>query len=378
MIPTWVVTLQIVLEDLFPTGSSEIQGVEVATPFLPYIGLGVLLIIAFLGFRVYKNFSAFPNDDEERIGKVNFVWMGHYKFTGNVSRWTEPLDETQLEFLEQDPKYANGITKILELIRQKKLFVYQMKIMEWDDAFDIKGKKEPWVIISSADIGHPDYSWEDTKGEFNWGTMRKEKPKYVVCYEDSRYFDVPNIEGNIVDVMVIAPIPRVTIGDTGLNKIGIDDEELDHVSHILKVEKLQEMKSLANLIPYLIPLAETTDLIKSKNIQVREYRKLVEDRDNIINKLQRDGDENRILAAEKPIIGEEAPPPPEPPGHPWVWFAIFGISAIIGYKVPPSIAALQGLNPDIAAVLALVLVGAAYALTHKRKSSEEGTSLVEV
>ena len=136
------------------------------------------------------------------------------------------------------------------------------------------------------------------------------------------------------------------------------------------------MKALANIIPYLIPLAETTDLIKSKNIQVREYRKLVEDRDTIINKLQRDGDETRILAAEKPIIGEEAQPPPEPPGHPWVWFAIFGISAIIGYKIPPSVAALQGLNPDIAAVFALILVGAAYALTH-RVRSESQTSMVE-
>jgi len=123
----WAITLQIVLDDLFPTGS-EIQGVEVATPYLPYVGLAVLIVLAFLGWRVYKNFSAFPNDDEERIGKVNFVWMGHYKFTGNVSRWTEPLDETQLEFLEQDPKYSEGISKILDLVHQKKLFVYQIRL----------------------------------------------------------------------------------------------------------------------------------------------------------------------------------------------------------------------------------------------------------
>ncbi len=375
MIPTWAITLQIVLEDLFPQGS-DIQGVEVATPYLPYVGLAVLLLIGFFALRVYKNFSAFPNDDEERIGKVNFVWMGHYKFTGNVSRWTEPLDETQLEFLESDPNYSGGISKILDLVHKKKLFVYQMKISEWDDAFDIKGKKEPWVIISSADIGHPDYSWEDTKGEFNWGTMRKEKPKYVICYEDSRYFDVQNIEGNIIDVMVISPIPRTTIGDTGTNQIGIDEDELGHVSHTLKVENLQEMKALANLIPYLIPLAETTDLIRSKNVQVREYRKLVDDRDSVINKLQRDGDETRIIAAEKPIIGEEAPPLPEPPGHPWAWFAIFGVAAIIGYKLPPSIAALQGLNPDIAAVLALVVVGGVYALMHRNRTNQP-TAMVE-
>jgi len=249
-----------------------------------------------------------------------------------------------------------------------------MKIMEWDDAFDVKGRKEPWVIISSADIAHPDYSWEDTRGEFNWGTMRKEKPKYVICYEDSKYFDVLNVEGNILDVMVISPVPRITIGESGIAKIGIDDADLGMVSHTLKVEKLQEMKALANIIPYLITLAETTDLIKSKNIQVREYRKLVDDRDSIINKLQRDGDETRILAAEKPIIGEEPQPPPEPPGHPWVWFALFGFAAIIGYKVPPSIAALQNMNPDLAAILAIVLVGAVYALTHKRKS---GTGMVE-
>ena len=375
MIPVWAIPLQIILDDLFPDVGDSLSGVETATPYLPYIGIAVFIVLAFLGLRVYKNFSAYPND-EERIGIVNFVWMGHYKFRGNVSRWVEPIDETILEFLETDPKYADGISKIVDLIHRKKLFIYQMKIAEWDDAFDIKGKKEPWVIISSADIGHPDYAWEDTKGEFNWGTMRKEKPKYVVCYEDSRYFPVTNVEGNVVDVMTIAPLPRTTIGDTGVNKIGIDDDELSLISHTLKVEKLSEMKALAHIIPYLIPLSETTELIKSKNIQVREYRKLVEDRDTIINKLQRDNDENRILAAEKPIIGEEPQPPPEPPGHPWVWFAGFIIATLIGYKLPENIAALRDLSPDLSAIMVAVIIGIAYAFTHKNAQAQE-TSLVE-
>ncbi len=375
MIPVWAIPLQIILDDLFPDVGDSLSGVETATPYLPYIGIAVFIVLAFLGLRVYKNFSAYPND-EERIGIVNFVWMGHYKFRGNVSRWVEPIDETILEFLETDPKYADGISKIVDLIHKKKLFIYQMKIAEWDDAFDIKGKKEPWVIISSADIGHPDYAWEDTKGEFNWGTMRKEKPKYVVCYEDSRYFPVTNVEGNVVDVMTIAPLPRTTIGDTGVNKIGIDDDELSLISHTLKVEKLSEMKALAHIIPYLIPLSETTELIKSKNIQVREYRKLVEDRDTIINKLQRDNDENRILAAEKPIIGEEPQPPPEPPGHPWVWFAGFIIATLIGYKLPENIAALRDLSPDLSAIMVAVIIGIAYAFTHKNAQAQE-TSLVE-
>jgi len=373
MIPSWAVTLQIFLDDLFPTAGDELSGVEVATPYLPYVGIAVLLFFGFLFFRLYLNFSKFPND-EERIGKVNFIWMGHYKFTGNVSRWTEPLDEITLEFLREDDKYKEGMSKLLDLIHQGKMFVYQMKITEWDDAFDIRGGKEPWVIISSADIGHPDYSWEDTKGEFSWGTMRKEKPKYVVCFEDSRYIPLKSIEGNEINTIVIAPIPRRTVDGSG--KIGIDEKELGHISHTLKVEKLQEMKSLASIVPYLIPLAETTELIRSKNVQVREYRKLVEDRDTIINKLQRDNDENRILAAEKPIIGEEAPPIPEPPGTPWFWFLGFGIAAIIGYKLPVSIAALRDLNPDLAAIIALVFVGGIYALTHRRKGGEE-TSLVE-
>lgn len=375
MIISWAVTLQIFLDDLFPQAGETLSGVETATPYLPYVGIAVLIVIAFLGLRVYKNFSAYPND-EERIGIVNFVWMGHYKFRGNVSRWTQPIDETTLEFLESDPKYADGISKIVDLVKQKKLFVYQMKIADWDDAFDIKGKKEPWVIISSADFGHPDYAWEDTRGEFNWGTMRKEKPKYVILYEDSKYVPVRNVEGNIVDVIIGSPIPRRTIGDTGIATFGLDEEAIHMVSHTLKVEKLQDMKALATIIPYLIPLAETTDLIKSKNIQVREYRKLVEDRDGIINKLQRDNDETRILAAEKPIIGEEAPPPPEPPGHPWIWFAGFIFATLVGYRLPENIAALRDLSPELSALLVSLVVGAAYMLTHRQSQSDQ-TSLVE-
>ena len=124
MIPVWAIPLQIILDDLFPQVGDSLSGVETATPYLPYIGIAVLILIAFLGLRVYKNFSAYPND-EERIGIVNFVWMGHYKFRGNVSRWSEPIDEVSLEFLETDPKYADGISKIVDLIHKKKLFIYQ-------------------------------------------------------------------------------------------------------------------------------------------------------------------------------------------------------------------------------------------------------------
>lgn len=375
LIISWLIPLQIIFEDLFPQTGDALSGVETVTPFLPYIGAAVLIFFGWLGLRVYKNFSAYPND-EERIGIVNFVWMGHYRFRGNVSRWTEPIDETTLEFLESDPKYADGISKIVDLIHKKKLFIYQMKIAEWDDAFDIKGNKEPWVIITTADIGNPDYAWEDTKGEFNWGTMRKEKPKYVILYEDSKYVPTTNVEGNIVDVVIGSPLPRRTLGDSGMNTFGLDENEIHMVSHTLKVEKLQEMKALATIIPYLIPLAETTELVKSKNIQVREYRKLVEDRDSIINKLQRDNDETRILAAEKPIIGEEAPEPPEPPGHPWVWFAGFIIATLIGYRLPENIAALRDMNQELSALLVALVVGVAYALTHRNTYKQE-TSLVE-
>ena len=133
-----------------------------------------------------------------------------------------------------------------------------------------------------------------------------------------------------------------------------------------KVNKFANMKELAAITPYLIPLAETTDLIKNKNIQVREYRKLVEDRDSIINKLQRDNDETRILAAEKPIIGEEVLPPPDPPGHPWIWFAGFIFATLIGYKLPESIAVLRDMNQDLSALLVALVVGAAYMLTHRQ------------
>lgn len=342
----------------------EIQGVDTVTSFVPYIVMGIFGFLAFLGLRVYKNYQEFPND-EARIGKVKVHWQGNYTFEGNVSRYTLPILPSTMEELKQTSWFKKAGEELEALLQARKIFLYEMKITDFEDAFDLKrGRKESALIISSGDLGSDKFAWEDTKGQFSWGTLRKEKMKNVFAHSSSRYFDPTTIDDNIRDVWVIAPIP---ISDT-TEDFGYDD--FDDEKYTLDISILPNMPSLAQVVPYLVAVARSNELIRNKNIQLDKLKHLLEERDSKLNRSQRENDILRAISASEPLIGEKNPKmPPEKPS-PFVWFIMFGIAGLVGTRLPDSVSQLRELDPMISGFLCVIALAGVYYMTSRKKEDE--------
>lgn len=340
-----------------------IQGVETVISFVPYIVIGIFAFLVFLGLRVYRNYQEFPND-EARIGKVKIHWQGNYTFEGNVSRYTLPILPSTIEELKQTTWFKKAGEELEALIQARKLFLYEMKVTDFEEAFDLKRRKESALIISSGDLGSEKFSWEDTKGQFSWGTLRKEKIKNVFAHSSSRYFDPTTIDDNIRDVWVIAPIP---ISDT-TEDFGFDD--FDNEKYTLDVSILPNMPSLAQVVPYLVAVARSNELIRTKNIQLDKLKHLLEERDSKLNRSQRENDILRALSASEPLIGEKQPKPlPEKPS-PFIWFIMFGIAGLVGTRLPDSVSQLRELDPMISGFLCVIALAGIYYMTSRKKEDE--------
>lgn len=343
--------------------------IETVTPVAQIIAIIVLIGGVFLLWRINHNVKAFPND-EERVGKVTFRWQGNYSFMANVSRYTEPILESTMEELKQTPWFEKTAREIEVFVKNKKLVLYQAKMLEWDDILDMRGKKEPALIISSGDIANERYSWEDKRGEFDWGTMRRERPKNVFIHESSRHIVVESVDGNDIDVFLIAPIPRVEAGEDG--RIGFDDETQLMKSHLIDVEVLPQMKHLAQAVPFLIAVARSNDLIKAKNIQLEKLKDLLESRDDKLNKAQRLNDILRIIGADEPLIGEKPRPPPVPEPFPMPWLAFAGLAGILGTQAPANIPEISTMNPVMAGLIGTgAVIGWAFIMKRKKDRGSE-------
>ena len=348
---------------------TEIQGVETVTSFVPYIAIGIFIFLLFLVIRIFKNIQAYPND-ESRIGKVKINWQGNYAFEGNMSRYTLPILPSTMEELKKTSWFKKAGDELEQKLQDRKLFLYEMKITDYEDAFDLKGKKEYALIISSDDLGDEKYAWEETKGHFSWATLRKEKMKQVFAHESSSYYDVKTIDDNIKDVWVIAPIPRIRIRDEESSiseEFGYEDEK-----YALDVSVLPNMSSLAQVVPYLVAVARSNEMIRSKNIQLDKLKHLLEERDSKLNRSQRENDILRAISASEPIIGEKNPPIPEEKPAPFMWFIMFGIAGLVGTRLPESVSQLKSLDPMVSGILCVILLAGIYYMTKRKKEDMDG------
>jgi hypothetical protein len=342
----------------------DIQGVETVTSFVPYVIMGIFGFLAFIGLRIYKNLQEYPND-EARIGKMKIHWQGNYTFEGNMSRYTLPLLPSTMEELKQTNWFKKSGEELESLLQSRKLFLYEMKITDFEEAFDLKGKKESALIISSGDLGSEKYAWEDTKGKFSWGTLRKEKMKNVFAHSSSRYFDIKTIDDNIKDVWIVAPIPISENGERFGYEISEDDEK-----YSLDVSILPNMPSLAQVVPYLVAVARSNELIRSKNIQLDKLKHLLEERDSKLNRSQRENDILRAISASEPLIGEKNPKMPAEKPSPFIWFIMFGIAGLVGTRLPDSVSQLRELDPMISGFLCVIALAGIYYMTSRKKEDE--------
>lgn len=272
------VTLQI-LEDLLfgftgtPTEDAT-AGVLGAIGFLFWI---FIVIGGFVGgtyiFRIiWMKFQYDVKDGGLELFPIRIIWMGKFgSIEGNLSA-NNSFDEETMIGLEEHTglKFDKEIVK--EQIRNKKLFVYNLKITDEGDILEDFSKKVR--LISPVDLADPKYNWLDTKGKRNLGSIiRREKRRNVVLYSTTQRYSVFDEDKNYeqVEYWTISPLPMVD-AKTPVQFIGNPIKPVP--THFIDIIKFEGGKQLSQFLEIKPALTEALEKLGQARAEAKNYERL--------------------------------------------------------------------------------------------------------
>jgi hypothetical protein len=301
--------------------------------------------------------SMYPNP-ESRVSKMTILWQGQYEFAGNVSRLRVPLSQTIFDQLNQEPKFRGGLKELENLVRNKKIFLYEMNLTDWNDALNLKSK-ESALIISPVDIASDKFSWEDTKEKFSVSTLTYEQNRFLMVSESSLKFEVITLDEVVREIFVISPIPRYSEKISEIMNIKSLNMDLNEDRTGINIIQLPNMKEFADLVPKMVGLAKATSMIKTRNMSINNLGEVIKEKDDKIAELTEEISVARAIASSNPLIGEVNPKKPEKYIAPLFWFVVFGIAGLGGTKLPTFATELNSLDPVVGGIIG---IGVAFAL----------------
>lgn len=258
-----------------------------------------ILLIAFVGFigfaifRTYRYVSSYAGDGEP-LGPFKITIQGLTTVKGNLSRHYF-ITDGEYELLKSlDHKdVSDNIQDFRERVEKGELFVYDFRITDYDEAFDLRGGQDS-IVLSPVDLEHNEFSWLDVKGErsITSPTFRV-KHRNVVCFSQSRYFHDQVMAERDVDVYDLVPIPKT-----------LTTMKLDSTSEVvLHLQKLSNAISDATTSEYMRTISENWQEIKPLRDEVDRLRKLLIDKDIEISDVHKEGEHDRHMAYTNPVIG---------------------------------------------------------------------------
>jgi len=242
------------LDDLI-FGFSDKPTTEGSEPILGILGFVFWIVIiigaTFGGFIIIRMaWLKFAYEGGIEIAPYRFIWMGKYgEIEGNLSL-NDSFDDETMEGLEQHTELRFVKSIVQDQIKNGQLFVYNFKITDEGDILEDFAKKVR--IISPADITLPKYTWLDTRGKRNLGSiLRREKRRNVVCYHTSRRETVFDEDGHEVEYWIISPLPMVDAKE----EIGFTGKPITpapaHFIDVIKIEGGKKLAEIATLAPIL-------------------------------------------------------------------------------------------------------------------------------
>lgn len=298
------------LEDLM-FGFSGTPTEEATASSLGIIGfifwIVVIIGATFGGFILFRMaWLKFAYEGGIEIAPYRFIWMGRYgEIEGNLSL-NDSFDEETMDGLElhTDLKIVKDV--VLDQIKNGKLFVYNFKITDEGDILEDFAKKVR--IISPADITLPKYTWLDTRGKRNLGSiLRREKRRNVVVYHTSRRETVFDEDGNEVEYWIISPLPMVEAKEA----IGFNGKPISptpsHFIEVFKIEGGKKLGEIATLAPILAEAikkflhvkAERDNYAKLYDAEVERNQQINMEKEELKHKLSQ---KIYVGLDEKPII----------------------------------------------------------------------------
>lgn len=368
--------LQSDLSDAFTEtfGSSVSEGFAgVAVWLIPLIAVILVGIIVYIGIRILKIRFDYAGQGQ-RFGKFKIHVMGKYRIEGNLSKNEDFLKSEDLAELSKHKGIELVPAKIKEMVRSEKLFVYDFRITDTSEAFDLTGSYKSSKIISANRLESEEFSWVDQKGERSLTSVfLKEYPKNVIAYHTSEHFEVLNPDRNLDDYWLLDPVPMKENQKFGFES----DTKLGNIYEV-KIEHLEGGKNLSTASSMIETLSESFRQIRISREQVENMQDLVEHKDKelatkniIINKL-------RHHLNQKVLIGHPEPTKEEPKDMGWGWVIGGFFMGAVGVIIVPEIPALSGKVPDwFGAVIALVALVAVKHITEKKKATDPYRDITE-
>jgi len=259
----------------------------------PIIIIAFLSIAVFFGFRAYRYVNSYAGDGEP-LGPFKITIQGMSTVKGNLSRHYFVTDQEYnlLRSLDQQD-VAKNIEDFRQRVEKGELFIYDFRITDYDEAFDLHGGKDS-LVLSPVDLEDSEYSWLDSKGErsISSPTLRI-KHHNVVCFSQSRYTPDQVMAERDVDLYDLVPIPKLLTNMTLNGK--------DQV--VLFMQKLADARSDATFAEYMRTISENWQEIKPLRDEIERLRAKIVDKDREISDVHREGEHDRHLGYTNPLIG---------------------------------------------------------------------------
>lgn len=258
----------------------------------------IILTIFFVGiglafYRMWRYVTSYAGDGEP-LGPFKITIQGLTTVKGNLSRHYY-ISDAEYEMLKSlDYKdVADNIQDFRERVDNGRLFVYDFRITDYDEAFDLKGGKDS-IVLSPVNLDNSEFSWLDVKGErsITSPTLRV-KHRSVVCFSYSRYYQDQQMVDREVDVYDLVPIPKTLTS----MKLGSETQVVLHLT------KLANAQGDATISEYLKTIAENWQEIAPLRKEIERLRKLLLDKDVEIADVYKEGEHDRHLAYTNPVVG---------------------------------------------------------------------------
>ncbi len=272
--------------------------------------LVVIIGASFGGFILFRMaWLKFAYEGDVEIAPYRIIWMGKYgEIEGNLSL-NESFDDETMDGLEEhtDLKIIKNIVK--DQIKNKRLFIYNFKITDEGDILEDFSRKVR--IISPDDLTLPKFTWLDTKGKRNLGSiLRREKRRNVVVYHTSKRVTVFDEDGNEVEYWIVSPLPMVdektTVEFKKEEKSGKIVEAISPTPvHFIEIFKLEGGKAIAQLATLAPILAESIKKFLHVRDERDNYAKLFDEEVEAHQKTNMEKEQLKHQKAQRLYIGEE-------------------------------------------------------------------------
>lgn len=332
---------------------------------LTIVFFAVIVFTIFVVGRGIKHFMSFSGSGDE-LGLWKIHIMGKSMVKGNLNIH-EHITDTELEMLEgmSEDVISDNAKSYKQRFEDKELFLYDFRITDYDEAWDLKGGRDS-IIVTSVPIESDQFSWMDDKGDRSIVSPTfRQKAKNVFAFITSEYHpEYVDPYGQLKDIYELVVIPKNV-------EVKMKDGKHGYETQLV-------MTSLSNGVndvmaaEYLKTIAESYKKIEPAEKEVNRLRDRLHEKDKEISDVYRIAEDDRHLAYPEPVVGEKVKK------HNNAKSSIIGIVIFatfmggIGYGLPDLIPALHGIfEPMIGVGIAVVLMFLIVSYYFEKKPQKE-------